>query len=133
MVIAHTGIVVPAASITDAVKWYTAALAPIGYKKTMTFMEGAVNGFSDSDESPHEADWWVSAARDGSSSCPPSHHAFFAKDRASVDAFYKAGIDAGGKDNGGPGVRAQYGPTYYAAFVHDPAGNNIEVVYIGAA
>jgi predicted lactoylglutathione lyase len=50
-------------------------------------------------------------------------------DRATVDAFHKAAVAAGGKDNGAPGVRAHSGPNYYAAYVLDPAGNNIEVVY----
>jgi hypothetical protein len=49
-------------------------------------------------------------------------------DRASVDAFHKAAVAAGGKCNGAPGVRAYYSPDYYAAFVLDPAGNNIEAV-----
>ncbi|MDB5528751.1 MAG: hypothetical protein JWR51_1854 [Devosia sp.] len=63
---------------------------------------------------------------------PPTHvHlAFQAKDRATVDAFYKAALAAGGKDNGGPGERF-YHPGYYAAFVFDPDGNNIEAVYHG--
>lgn len=50
------------------------------------------------------------------------------KDRATVDAFYKAAVNAGAKDNGAPGPRAHYGANYYAAFVIDPAGNNIEAV-----
>jgi catechol 2,3-dioxygenase-like lactoylglutathione lyase family enzyme len=58
------------------------------------------------------------------------HLAFQAKDRAMVDAFYKAGLEAGGKDNGAPGERA-YHPGYYAAFLLDPDGNNIEAVYHG--
>jgi hypothetical protein len=49
-------------------------------------------------------------------------------DRAAVEAFHKAAVAAGGKCNGEPGVRAHFGPTYYAAFVLDPAGNNIEAV-----
>ncbi len=60
------------------------------------------------------------------------HIAFQAKDKAQVDAFYKAGLDAGGKDNGAPGERA-YHPGYYGAFLIDPAGNNIEAVYHGPA
>jgi catechol 2,3-dioxygenase-like lactoylglutathione lyase family enzyme len=60
------------------------------------------------------------------------HLAFQAGSREMVDAFYKAGLAAGGKDNGGPGERA-YHPGYYAAFVIDPDGNNIEAVYHGAA
>ncbi len=60
------------------------------------------------------------------------HIAFQAKDRATVDAFHKAALAAGGKDNGAPGVRP-YHPAYYGAFVLDPAGNNIEAVYHGPA
>ena len=60
------------------------------------------------------------------------HLAFQAKDRAMVDAFYQAGLDGGGKDNGAPGERP-YHPGYYAAFLLDPDGNNIEAVYHGEA
>lgn len=59
------------------------------------------------------------------------HLAFQAADRAVVDAFYKAGLAAGGRDNGAPGERP-YHPGYYAAFLLDPDGNNIEAVYHGA-
>ncbi|MBK8016162.1 MAG: VOC family protein [Betaproteobacteria bacterium] len=60
------------------------------------------------------------------------HLAFQAQDRAMVDAFHKAALAAGGKDNGAPGERS-YHPGYYAAFVLDPDGNNIEAVYHGKA
>lgn len=60
------------------------------------------------------------------------HLAFQAKDRATVDAFHKAALAHGGRDNGGPGERP-YHPGYYGAFVLDPDGNNIEAVYHGAA
>ncbi len=60
------------------------------------------------------------------------HLAFQAADRAVVDAFHKAGLEAGGQDNGAPGERP-YHPGYYAAFLIDPAGNNIEAVFHGAA
>lgn len=59
------------------------------------------------------------------------HLAFQAKDRAAVERFHAAGLKAGGKDNGGPGEREQYHPGYYAAFLIDPDGNNIEAVYHG--
>ena len=62
----------------------------------------------------------------------PTHLAFQAKDRATVDRFHAAATAAGGKDNGPPGERP-YHPGYYAAFVLDPDGNNIEVVHHGAA
>ena len=61
------------------------------------------------------------------------HLAFQAKDRATVDAFYQAGLAAGGRDNGAPGPRPNYHPGYYAAFLLDPDGNNIEAVYHGEA
>ena len=60
------------------------------------------------------------------------HLAFQARDRAMVDAFYRAALASGGKDNGGPGERP-YHPGYYAAFVLDPDGNNIEAVHHGEA
>jgi catechol 2,3-dioxygenase-like lactoylglutathione lyase family enzyme len=59
------------------------------------------------------------------------HLAFQAKDRAAVDAFHAAGLAAGGRDNGPPGLR-KYHPGYYAAFLLDPDGNNIEAVFHGA-
>ena len=59
------------------------------------------------------------------------HIAFQAKDRETVDKFYSDGLEAGGKDNGSPGIRAKYHPGYYAAFLLDPDGNNIEAVYHG--
>lgn len=58
------------------------------------------------------------------------HLAFQAKDRAMVEAFHRAGLAAGGRDNGPPGLRA-YHPGYYAAFLLDPDGNNIEAVFHG--
>ncbi len=60
------------------------------------------------------------------------HLGFQAADRAMVDAFHKAGLDGGGQDNGAPGERP-YHPGYYAAFLLDPAGNNVEAVFHGAA
>ena len=60
------------------------------------------------------------------------HLAFQAQDRAMVDAFYRAALEHGGKDNGAPGERP-YHPGYYAAFVLDPDGNNIEAVHHGEA
>ena len=59
--------------------------------------------------------------------------AFQARDRATVDAFHKGGLAAGGRDNGAPGLRPRYHPDYYAAFLLDPDGNNIEAVFHGPA
>jgi catechol 2,3-dioxygenase-like lactoylglutathione lyase family enzyme len=57
-----------------------------------------------------------------------THVAFRAETRAQVDAFYETAIAAGGRDHGAPGLRPNYGPNYYAAFVFDPDGINIEAV-----
>ena len=57
------------------------------------------------------------------------HVAFRAADRAAVDAFYRAAMVAGAENNGAPGLRPNYGETYYAAFVRDPDGNNIEAMH----
>jgi catechol 2,3-dioxygenase-like lactoylglutathione lyase family enzyme len=59
---------------------------------------------------------------------PGVHVAFRAADRAQVDRFHRAGLEAGGRDNGKPGLRADYSPTYYAAFLLDPDDNNVEAV-----
>ena len=56
------------------------------------------------------------------------HVAFTAATRAQVDGFYRQGLKAGGRDNGAPGLRKDYGPNYYAAFLLDPDGNNVEAV-----
>ncbi|MDB5260635.1 MAG: hypothetical protein JWN37_866 [Candidatus Nomurabacteria bacterium] len=61
----------------------------------------------------------------------PTHLAYKANGNVEVNAFYKEAIKVGGKDNGAPGGRPIYGPNYYAAFVLDPDGNNIEAVFRG--
>jgi len=68
------------------------------------------------------------ALRVGEEPSRTGHVAFEADDHGTVDAFYAAAMAAGGSDNGPPGIRENYHPTYYAAFVHDPDGNNVEVV-----
>ena len=73
-------------------------------------------------------------SKDAAGELTGRHHiAFQARDRAMVDAFYKAGLEAGGRDNGAPGERSRYHPGYYAAFLLDPDGNNIEAVFHGEA
>jgi catechol 2,3-dioxygenase-like lactoylglutathione lyase family enzyme len=70
-------------------------------------------------------DFWLSQ---GTPVTPRVHFAFYAASRADVDAFFAAAIAAGGGENGAPGLRAHYHPHYYAAFVFDPDGYNIEAV-----
>ena len=98
--------------------FYLAALAPLGGK---LFMEGegwAIIG-------DPRGRLWIGALGPAAS---PIHIAFHAERRAEVEAFYRAALAAGGRDNGGPGLRAHYTPTYYAAFVFDPDGHNVEAV-----
>jgi catechol 2,3-dioxygenase-like lactoylglutathione lyase family enzyme len=98
--------------------FYERALAPLGMEVVMAMPHGA--GFG-ADGKP----WFWIADREQSG---PVHVAFSSPDRATVDAFYEAALAAGGRDNGGPGLRPQYHPAYYGAFVYDPDGNNIEAV-----
>ena len=105
-------------------RFYEAALAPLGYKVLMEvpieYTGGAVVlGFG----IPPKADFWL---HQGTPQTPRVHVAFHAENRGLVDAFYKAAIAAGGKDNGPPGLRPQYHKDYYGAFVRDPDGHNIE-------
>ena len=65
---------------------------------------------------------------DTSRSGSGAHVAFRAPDHAAIERFHAAGLNAGGRDNGAPGPRADYSPTYYAAFLIDPDGNNVEAV-----
>ena len=101
--------------------FYEAALAPLGYGKGPAFP--GVQAFVAEDGSAV----WVSTAAEGDA-VAPIHVAFQAADNDAVKAFYEAGLANGGTDNGEPGPRPNHGPTYYAAFVHDPEGNNIEAM-----
>src|SRR5215831_4659780 len=113
----HTGV-----SVGDVAKskaFYRAALAPIGYDLLMEWESYAGFGVAP------KPDFWIAQ---GPPNEPRVHVAFRSQTRTEVDAFYKAAIAAGGRDNGAPGVRAHYHPNYYGAFVLDPDGHNIEVV-----
>ena len=105
------------------VGFYEACLSPLGYAKAAAYEGGA--GFGQGETIA----LWISASKQGPSSV---HLAFDSPSRKAVDAFYKAAIAGGGKDNGKPGVRTDYSPNYYAAFVIDPDGNNIEAVCLKA-
>jgi catechol 2,3-dioxygenase-like lactoylglutathione lyase family enzyme len=113
----HIGIKVSDMSRSKA--FYSAALAPLEYA---LLMEHGVSGAGfGRDMKP---DFWLqSGPRSG-----PIHLAFASDERAVVDAFYRAAIAAGASDKGAPGVRPEYHPNYYGAFVLDPDGNNLEVV-----
>jgi len=102
-------------------KFYDAALAPLGYRCRVPGDEAAGYGAG-------SADFWLLKTESPVPADPKSglHVCFSAPDRAAVDAFHKAALAAGGADNGKPGIRAEYDPNYYAAFVIDPDGYRIE-------
>ncbi|KAF4207352.1 hypothetical protein CNMCM8927_003095 [Aspergillus lentulus] len=114
----HVGIRAPKGQFESIIDWYKKALAPLNYREMMRF-PGAVGLGSE------HPDFWISETDE---QCGGSHFAFIARDHATVDAFHQAAVAAGGKCNGAPGIRAEYHPEYYAAFVLDPLGNNVEVV-----
>lgn len=100
--------------------FYRAALAAIGLDDAIR--EG--EDYFSADE------LWIDEADSAQGPFSRVHLAFKAKDRASVHAFYRAVLAAGGRDNGAPGER-RYHPGYYAAFAFDPDGNNVEAVHHG--
>jgi catechol 2,3-dioxygenase-like lactoylglutathione lyase family enzyme len=101
--------------------FYEQALAPLGYSVAMAFDEWKAVGFG-TDAKP---EFWVSEREPFGTG---THVAFTCDDHATVDAFHVAALAAGGRDNGPPGLREHYHPTYYGAFVLDPDGNNVEAV-----
>ena len=106
--------------------FYTKALAPLGISVVME-LPASVTGDVDTAGFGRggRPTFWISP---GKRTRPHLHIAFSAASRAEVDAFHKAALAAGGKDNGAPGVRAHYHPDYYGAFVFDPDGHNVEAV-----
>jgi catechol 2,3-dioxygenase-like lactoylglutathione lyase family enzyme len=114
----HVGLKVQ--NVEASVRFYSAALGALGHVLSSQDVVGA--GFGPAGAPA----LWLH--RVDKSAGPGAHVAFRASNRAAVDAFYKRGIDAGGRDNGKPGLRADYSPTYYAAFLLDPDGNNVEAV-----
>src|SRR5581483_4998828 len=115
MVIAHTGLLV--SDYKRSKEFYTNVLKVLGYTQNMEYGEAA--GFNDG----KNTDFWIGKAEKG---VVPLHVAFEAKNKDDVDAFYKAALENGAKDNGAPGYRKEYWPGYYAAFIHDLDGHNME-------
>jgi len=114
--IAHTSLAVRHYSKSKT--FYATVLGTLGYKIKME--SGKSAGFNDG----KNTDFWIGQEK----SVVRTHVAFRARGRKQVDAFHASGIAAGGKDNGAPGYR-DYSPGYYAAFVFDLDGNNIEAVW----
>jgi len=107
--------------IPRAGKFYDAALAPLGYTRLS-------DGANSLGYGKQGVGLWLGATKKPVSADMDSglHFCLIAPDRKAVDAFHAAALKAGGKDNGKPGVRADYSPNYYAAFVIDPDGYRIE-------
>jgi catechol 2,3-dioxygenase-like lactoylglutathione lyase family enzyme len=104
--------------------FYERALRPLGYSVADEWERGA--GFGTGEGGP---DLWIAQRGEVSA---PVHVALRAVDREAVDAFHRAALEAGGEDNGPPGLRPHYHERYYGAFALDPDGNNIEAVFHGA-
>lgn len=115
----HTGVTV--SDLHKSRSFYEQALAPLGYAMLFEVPGGVGMGFGE----PPKPDFWLIG---GAPNDPRVHVAFRAKDRAAVEAFYRAALAAGGKDNGKPGIREHYHPNYFGAFVLDPDGHNVEAV-----
>ncbi|HSB96861.1 MAG TPA: VOC family protein [Spongiibacteraceae bacterium] len=120
----HIGISV--SDFAASKRFYSAALQPLGFSLVLEVPAAAtgradVAGFGE----PPKPEFWISG---GTPNKSPVHIALRVSSRAVVDAFYRAALAAGGKDNGAPGIRAHYHPHYYGAFVLDLDGHNIEAV-----
>ena len=101
-------------------RFYAAALAPWG---SVEVESAGAFGYGP----PGSEDVWIAAGEPG----PPLHLALLAPDQDTVDAFHIAALGAGGRDNGAPGLRTRYHDEYYAGYVLDPDGNNVEAVHHG--
>ena len=128
----HIGM--PVSDIARATAFYLEALKPLGYGIVMQVSaeqtgHGAAVGFGPpgaaEDFQSGKPSFWIG---EGEKLAGHIHVAFLARSRAAVDAFYRAALAAGGKDNGKPGLRPHYHANYYGAFVLDLDGNNIEAV-----
>jgi len=114
------------ADLASSQAFYESALAPLGLAliRAMTAEQSgtvALAGFG----IERKGSLWLA---ESGSQTPPTHICFRARSRAEVRAFHAAALGAGGKNNGPPGIREVYHPAYFAAFVFDPDGNNIEAV-----
>jgi catechol 2,3-dioxygenase-like lactoylglutathione lyase family enzyme len=117
----HLGVIVRSADASK--RFYTAALAPLGYGLVVEQAGRAAFG------PPGKPLFWIGTKESSDRTSPGTIHiAFAAQDRSAVKAFYAAAIEAGAIDNGPPGLRPEYHPNYFGAFVIDPDGNNIEAV-----
>ena len=122
-----------AADLEKSKEFFSKALAPLGYK--LLVEHDSCIGFGTQDVEGKRDVWihagdtvWLHEISENPVKCF-SCLAFTANNKEEVENFYKSALEAGGTDNGGPGYRKKYHPGYYAAFVLDPDGNNIEAVF----
>ena len=115
----------PVSDYERAKAFYGAALAPLDYVLVLEVRQSDNDAPAAGFGANGKPDFWIGG--EGGLD-KPLHVAILARNRAAVDAFYRAAITAGGRDNGAPGIRAHYHPDYYGAFVLDPDGHNIEAV-----
>ena len=115
----------PVSDYARSKAFYARALAPLGYTLIMEVQQNEQDAKAAGFGANGKPDFWIGGEGGLNHAV---HIAITANDRAAVDAFYKAAMAAGAKDNGPPGIRAHYHPNYYAAFVLDPDGHNIEAV-----
>lgn len=121
------------ADMTRARAFYDACLAPLGLKAIMPVeIGGRLVGIGYGASHP---EFWIGYPIDGKAASNGNgvHIAFVAPSRAAVDAFYLAAVAHGGVEDGGPGLRTEYHPNYYGAFVRDPDGAKIEACHHGGA
>jgi catechol 2,3-dioxygenase-like lactoylglutathione lyase family enzyme len=119
----HAGF--PVSDYERSKAFYTRALAPLGYGLVMEVREHESDAPAAGFGANGKPDFWIGG--EGGLQ-RPIHIAIVAPNRATVDGFHREAIGAGGRDNGAPGLRPHYHPDYYAAFVLDPDGHNIEAV-----
>lgn len=122
-IIDHVGLT--ATDYQRSMAFYVAALGTLGLKPVSEFTEGGSSYAGFGKDRPV---FWIGT---GKKHPGEAHIAFVASSRAEVESFYVAALANGGRDNGKPGLRAHYHPTYFAAYVLDPDGHNIEAVYHG--
>ena len=119
----HAGF--PVTNYARSKAFYEKTLAPLGYSLILEVRQNENDSPAAGFGADGKPDFWIGGEGGLNRRI---HIAIAAKDRASVDAFYRAALDAGGTDNGSPGVRPHYHANYYGAFVTDPDGHNIEAV-----